>query len=188
MAENEIVRQLASAPGRLEFRGIRYMLVRPDTITTFQQAVERRMGPEAAAEAMFLGGYTGGGNSARRLGREMGLGARETAEFMARMGGQLGWGDLRVSTLVMEGDGRLLEIEAADSAFAGAYGPSERPVCHFTRGVFAGVAEVLFGEPVRAEESACAAAGAACCRFRFQPAQPAPPPQARAEQRTAGDG
>lgn len=168
--ENEVLRALRWTPGRLEFRGIRYMLVRPDTVVSFQRAVEERLGPEAAAETMFLGGYTGGGNSARHLSRELGLGPRETAEYMARMGGQLGWGEFRITALQAEEREQLLEVELLDSAFAGAYGQAGHPVCHFPRGVFAGVAEVLFGRPVAADEVTCAAAGAESCCFRFRPA------------------
>lgn len=151
--------------GALHFKGIRYMLVRPDTITTFQQAVESHLG-EATGSLMFTGGKAGGSATARKLHHEFGRPAGEIAHAMCTMGGQLGWGALRVAELSLDA-GRLV-IEVANSAFAAAYGPSSQPVCHFICGVFAGVAEIVLGGEVEPLETECLACGGRLCRFIYQ--------------------
>jgi predicted hydrocarbon binding protein len=57
------------------------------------------------------------------------------------------------------------EIVVGDSAFAAAYGSSEKGVCHMIRGVMAGMAAGIFGVDVHSEETHCRAKGDEWCRF-----------------------
>ncbi len=54
-------------------------------------------------------------------------------------------------------------IRAASSPFADEYlrtrGRSAKPVCHYMRGVLAGVAETVFGAEYDVEEASCKATG-----------------------------
>lgn len=163
---NEVLQGLTWEPaaGTLDFRGIRYMLVRPETVVVFQRAVAERLGAQAGT-LMCAGGKAGGGATAHRLLRE-GAAPGEVAAVMCRMGTQLGWGAFRI--LELDPAAGRLEVAVANSAYAWAHGPSPVPVCHFILGVFAGVAEIALGRPVSAAEVECMACGAPACRFRFQ--------------------
>jgi uncharacterized protein len=55
------------------------------------------------------------------------------------------------------------------SPFAEAYGASAASVCHLTRGVLEALAWRVLGRSARVVESACAAVGAAQCRFEARP-------------------
>jgi bacteriochlorophyll 4-vinyl reductase len=56
-------------------------------------------------------------------------------------------------------------VSVADSPFARAYGGARAPVCHLSRGVRDALAGRVLERRVRVRETACAAAGAARCRF-----------------------
>jgi len=85
---------------------------------------------------------------------------------MAQMGGELGWGHLEVE--LFDREKKIMVIIAHNSAFAQAYGQGRGGVCHLIRGVFAGVAEFIFGVPVEARETLCKANGDQYCRFEFE--------------------
>lgn len=165
--ENEVLKALAwdGAAGKLAYKGVRYLLIRPETLAGFQKALEKEIG-ERAGECIFAGGFTGGSLSSRRYRQGAGIGDEETARFMCRMGGEIGWGhfDLRV----FDARARRLVVAVTGSPFAEAYGCSDKPVCHFIRGVLAGVGDTLFGDPVVALETACRARGDTMCWFEVE--------------------
>ena len=76
--------------GAIVFKGVRYMLIRPDTVVDFQKAVEGMVGPEKCAEAMMAGGYTGGSRSSRRYKEVFNYSDEEIIAFMCRIGGEIG--------------------------------------------------------------------------------------------------
>jgi predicted hydrocarbon binding protein len=93
-----------------------------------------------------------------------GLSDREAVEFMCRMGGELGWGQLRL--VRWDRDAQSLEVEVTSSPFAGAYaGESRSGVCHLLRGVFGGLGATVFGVPVESDELRCLAAGDSMCQI-----------------------
>ena len=165
--DNEILQGLEWNPdgGRLTFNQVRYLLIRPETLVDFQKAVEAELG-ERAGEMIFAGGFTGGSLSSRRYKEIFGYSDAETVEFMCRMGGQIGWGRFELEKLDAEA-GRLV-VQVQDSPFAEAYGPAEHGVCHFIRGVMAGLGAGIFDAEVEAVETRCAASGDAHCRFDIQ--------------------
>jgi len=66
---------------------------------------------------------------------------------------------------VEENNENELVIRVENSFIARGYGNSEVPVCHFLRGYNAGLAEVLKGRDIDAEEVKCIAKGDECCEF-----------------------
>jgi very-short-patch-repair endonuclease len=108
-----------ASAGRLSYKGVRYVLIRPETLAALQTAVEAEIGPENCAEIMQAGGFTGGALSARRYREVFGYSDREIAEFMCRMGREIGWGGF---TLVKLDVGkREMLVEVSGSPFAEAY-------------------------------------------------------------------
>jgi predicted hydrocarbon binding protein len=148
--------------GIITFKGVRYMLIRPDTVVDFQKAVEATVG-EQTAEMMMAGGYTGGSRSSQRYKDVFNYSDEEIVAFMCNMGREIGWGDFEVEEL--DTDRRKLIVLVRNSAFAEAYGSAKRVVCHMIRGVMAGMAAGIFGTDVRSEETHCRAKGDELCRF-----------------------
>jgi predicted hydrocarbon binding protein len=155
------------AAGRLSFKDVRYLLIRPDTLVEFQKAVEAEVGWERCGAMMMAGGITGGARSAARYKSEFGLTDAQVADFMCTMGREIGWGHFTLIELSDAPQG--LVVEVLDSPFAAAYGDSDHGVCHLIRGVLAGLASGIFASTVRSAETACRARGDAVCRFEIQP-------------------
>jgi predicted hydrocarbon binding protein len=160
--DNSILAELQFDPdrGALLYQGVRYLLVRPETLSAFQKAVEDKLGAEAD-ELFYAGGFAGGSLSAKKYQDVFKLTAEQSVAFMARMGTEIGWGKLDVERLDMATGELTVRIES--SPFAAAYGQSARGVCHLVRGVFAGLASGIFSREVDAREVECAAMGHATC-------------------------
>ncbi len=151
--------------GALTFEGVRYLLIRPETLVGYQRQLEAELGPEAAGRILFEGGRIGGRTSGQKYKDAFGLSDREAVEYMCRMGGEIGWGHFQLKRWAPE-DG-LFEVRVAASPFAEAYGgQAQSGVCHFTRGVLCGLGEGLFGAPAKGGEMACLAQGDEACSFR----------------------
>lgn len=164
MVRNEILHGLEYFPraGVLSFKGVRYMIIRPETLMGIQKAAEKALGHKADG-IFYSAGFTGGYLSSKKYRDVFGLKPAGVARFMARMGGQIGWGKLSIEKLDLAN--RSLTATAQNSPFAAAYGRSRRPVCHILRGIFGGLGEVIFGTPVKVIETQCAAKGDKLCRF-----------------------
>jgi predicted hydrocarbon binding protein len=148
--------------GAITFKGVRYMLIRPDTVVDFQKAVEAELGGDVA-EKMMAGGYTGGSRSSKRYKEVFDYSDEEIVAFMCNMGREIGWGDFEVEKL--DEAGKELVITVRNSAFAEAYGAADESVCHMIRGVLAGLAAGIFDIDVSSEETHCQAKGDDLCRF-----------------------
>ena len=164
MEENAILSNLAydGETGAIRYKGVRYLLIRPETLAELLKAVESVAG-EQAGESLYRGGFEGGRLSTTTYREIHGFSDREIIDFMMRMGREIGWG--RPSLDRYSPEQGVLEVRVTGSAFAEAYGSSSRPVCHLIRGVVAGMGSVLLGRSCRALEPACEAMGDACCRF-----------------------
>jgi uncharacterized protein len=173
---NPFVSELAwsADSGALSFNGVRYLLIRPETLVQVLEATEAEAGQARAGELWYAGGFAGGQLSGQRYMQHFGLSAPEAVMRMCRMGAEIGWGDFRVEALDLQA-GRLA-VRVHNSVFAQAYLQSisggearndARPhaVCHLIRGVLGGLMSGLLQAEVRTAETACAAAGAAACRF-----------------------
>lgn len=165
--DNRILTEMSfdAEAGRLEYKGVRYLLVRPELIAELQAGLRERLGA-AGDELLFRAGFRGGSLSAARFRQVLGLSAEETARFMAEMGRQIGWGGFRVDRF--DPDRRELVLEVSDSAFAAGQGEASAPTCHLIRGVAAGIAREVFGGEPESRETACRALGAPACRFEVR--------------------
>lgn len=161
--DNSILNELMFEPGRLVFKEVRYLLIRPEVVASLHKALEAEVGPERCAAIMTAAGNVGGSKSSQKFREVFGYSDREIAEFMCRMGREIGWGIFSLEHLDVEG-GELV-ITVSDSPFAAAYGPAEAAVCHLIRGVTAGIGAAVFGAEAVSAETACAASGGTACRF-----------------------
>jgi predicted hydrocarbon binding protein len=164
--DNSVLAELVwdAASGALNFKEVRYLLIRPETLAQFQRAVEAEVGAERTGELLYSGGFAGGQLSGRKYMETFGLSDREAVEFMCRMGGELGWGQLRL--VRWDRDAQSLEVQVTSSPFAEAYpGESRSGVCHLLRGVFGGLGATVFGVPVESDELRCLAAGDSICQI-----------------------
>lgn len=163
---NSILDELAwdSDRGALTFKGVRYLLIRPETLVGYQKELEAELGSEAAARILFEGGRIGGRASGQKYKDAFGLSDREAVEYMCRMGGEIGWGRFQLKQ--WEPQDSFFEVRVAASPFAEAYGgQAEGGVCHFTRGVLSGLGEGLFGVQTSGREIECLAQGDKACSF-----------------------
>jgi predicted hydrocarbon binding protein len=161
--DNSILSELIydTDDGALRFKGVRYLLIRPETLASFQHALEVEAGPEVAGELLYAGGFTGGQLSGQRYREALGLSNAEAVAFMCHMGTEIGWGAFALETLA---PARLV-VAVTHSPFAAAYGTSDHAVCHLIRGVLGGLAAGLWNGAVVAHETTCAARGDETCRF-----------------------
>ena len=90
-----VIENLKCNKGILELGGIRYLLIRPDTIVGFQKAVERELGRERCAQLMAEGGRVGGSRSSGKY-KEQGYSGEELIHYMCEVGTDLGWGIFRL--------------------------------------------------------------------------------------------
>lgn len=163
---NSFLEQLQYQPeqGALHFRGVRYLMIRPETLMTLQWGLEAELGPTKAGQLLFDAGYSGGKLSGGKFKTDLNLDDREAAKFMCAMGGEIGWGHFRLEHIAAEPPSMIIEI--VSSVFAEAYGgESEQGVCHFSRGVFAGLAEGIYSQSMAAQETKCLAMGDQVCEI-----------------------
>ncbi|MCP4625848.1 MAG: hypothetical protein GY850_20405 [bacterium] len=166
MSKNQILNELNfdQTTGSLLYKGVRYLLIRPETIAGFQKALVEKCG-KVVDDQLFEGGYAGGSLSARKYQDLHNFSDHEIIEFMMCMGNQIGWGHF--SLVRYDPAKKYLCVAVTDSPFAQAYGHSTQSVCHLIRGVLAGMAFVLFGGDCSADEVECQARGDECCRFEI---------------------
>lgn len=160
---NEVLDNLEfdEGAGTLTYKGVRYFLIRPETLGDLYQLVKRALG-EQADEAFFQAGYTGVSRSLQAYKAQLGLTGEALLSFLTKMGSHLGWGSMALLSLDLPG--KRMRIEVKNSVFAQAGGGQEAQ-CHMLRGVLAAMGEAVFGSPASVREVACLAKGDASCRF-----------------------
>lgn len=163
MTENKILSDLIyhQEEGALRFSDVRYILIRPETLTSLQEVLETELGPDKAGEIIYQGGFTGGKLSGEKYKETFNLNDREAAEFMCRMGGEIGWGLMRLEEL--DSKKQSLIVRVNHSPFGEAYNGESNSACHFIRGVFGGFGAGIFKVEVEAKEIECIHAGAPSC-------------------------
>ena len=167
MPENPILKELTydQTAGSLLYKGVRYLLIRPETIAGFQKAIVESCGNEAE-DKLFEGGYAGGSLSAKKYQDFHDFSDREIIAFMMNMGNQIGWGNFNLGRY--DPTEKHLCVCVNHSPFAQAYGKSSHGVCHLIRGVLAGMASILFAEECTADEVECQARGDKSCSFMIE--------------------
>ena len=90
--ENRILKNLYfdSEKGGLFYNEVRYLLIRPEVLITFQKEIEKEMGPKAG-RILFLSGFHGGNLSSKKYREVFHLSDEEILRFMIEMGPQIGW-------------------------------------------------------------------------------------------------
>jgi predicted hydrocarbon binding protein len=153
----------SAADGEMSFNGLRYMLIRPETLVRFQKAVDREIGPRTAD--LMASAVREVGESIGDRYRAAGRAPAEALQSMAASAAELGWASFEVRGCAEPGG--MISVTATNSAFAQAYGSSASPVCHVIRGLFAGAISRLVGNVERASEIRCACTGEPACEFEF---------------------
>jgi len=181
---NPILEMLAFEPesGKIALHGVRYLLVRPETLVAIQRSLEADLGA-AAARILEDAGRLGGATSARRFLDAFPDRARsELLDWFCELGTDFGWGRLRLDPTASDSPGSFA-IEVAGGPVATAYGEgTAQPVCHLLRGVLAGIGEVLLDGTASVVERSCAAVTPGPCRFVVRRVgTPVPFPTPRAE-------
>jgi predicted hydrocarbon binding protein len=157
-----------AARGEYRDGAIRYLMLRPDALMGLFAELPEGMRPAALA-AFARSVARAGGASARSY---QAAGAADPASLLATIAATapaLGWGlwDLRR-------DGEGLALTVRNSPFAAGAGACGTPVCAPIVGMLRAVGGLVLGDPVAVEETGCAAAGAADCRFTVRRAAPPP--------------
>jgi predicted hydrocarbon binding protein len=157
--KNEILDALSFDPerGALEFRGVRYLLIRPETLEGIRGALG-----EWAAAAFAAGGIEGGSRSAEKLMKEQGLAPAQVVARMCEMGTRIGWG--RMEPGEFDGAGETFAVAVTASPFAAGEGPA----CDLIRGVLQGIGRTIFGRECQAVEEECIGSGAERCTFKVE--------------------
>ena len=162
--KNDILNELnfISGKGGLFYKEVRYLLIRPETLMTFQKAIEKELGGRAS-QILYQSGFQGGSLSPKKYQEVFGFSDEEIIYFMMEMGSQIGWGRFELEKFDLSE--KKLIVRVYHSPFAEAYGSSSTSVCHFIRGVLGGIASVIFKKECEAKELTCLAKGDKCCRF-----------------------
>ena len=164
MSENSILDELVydSSSGTLNYKGVRYLMIRPDTIVGLQRALDESCGKDTD-KGFFEGGFTGGSLSAKKYKELHNFSDLEVIEFMMKMGNQIGWGHFSLE--YYDAKQKYLSLCVMHSPFAESYGKSSQGVCHLIRGVVAGMASIIFKSNCTSEEIECWAKGDTRCLF-----------------------
>ena len=164
--ENPILKELISNPekGGLFYKEVRYLLVRPETLATFQKAAEKEIG-EKVSNILYESGFQGGTLSSKKYREVFGFSDEEIIRFMVEMGPQIGWGRFELERF--DGNKKVLIVKVYHSPFAEGYGPSSKPVCHIIRGILGGMGSLVFRKEIGSREVSCLAKGDEYCRFEI---------------------
>lgn len=149
--------------GEMSFNGLRYMLIRPETLVRFQKAVDGEIGARTAE--LMAAAVREVGESIGDRYRAAGQSPAEALASMAASAAELGWASFEVSGVAEPGG--MVRVTARNSAFAQAYGANDGPVCHVIRGLFSGAISRMVGQVTRASEVRCTCMGEPACEFEF---------------------
>jgi len=152
---------------RIFRKGVRVVIIRAGTFVDIQKDLENCYGEQA--RAMFYdAGVRAGKESAKILleeWEERGMDfLKQLSKFYCSEG--VGWFKIKEINIDPQKERGYIRIE--QSFIAEEYGPSDRPVCDFLSGYFAGVLEEVFGGQFYCNETKCFAKGDPCCEFMFE--------------------
>src|SRR2546426_8660153 len=158
--------------GVLRFSKVPSVIVRPEAIVNIQRQLEQTIGGSSKG-ILYLSGERRARDGVNPFESIVSTRAPLTPPNGRRLmdaSALLGWGRLEISLFDPEG-GRLVLV-VTNSPLARAYGPSQKPACHFLTGWIAGLGRSLLERDVLCEESACAAQGRDRCEFELRPMGP----------------
>ncbi|KCZ71100.1 putative hydrocarbon binding protein (contains V4R domain) [Candidatus Methanoperedens nitroreducens] len=137
------------------------IIVSIETFVNLQKDAEKILGLDGASVLLYEAGKKAGLRWINRFSNEWGLNDKKFIEAVQNFYAELGWGKFSVE----ENNKNELVVRVENSFIARGYGNSEVAICHFLRGYNAGLAEVLKGMDIDAEEVRCASKGDDCCEF-----------------------
>ena len=152
--------------GALNYKGIRYLIVRPETVVEIQKSLTEELGGARAGEVFYRSGYRGTSLTAKRLLDE-GASRKDIMRSMFHMGANLGWG--KFSVLNIDEASNRFTVRVEGSPFAEAYGKHNEPVCFLLSGALAGILSGAYDRKYRCGEVECAAKGDPYCVFFLEP-------------------
>ncbi len=147
--------------GEFSVIGVPAVIISIETFLHLQKDAEKILGIDGAAVLFYESGKNAGERWINRFRKDWGLNDQKFIEAVQNFYSELGWGRFEVK----EDNGKGLVVRVENSFIALGYGDSEVAVCHFLRGYNAGLAEVLKGKDIDAEETKCIAKGDDCCEF-----------------------
>lgn len=138
---------LVCDPDRADLRlnGSRYMLIRPETLAALARAAG-----DGAGAMFFAAGREGGRLAAGSLWEKHAQDPWATVESMLGQGGVIGWA--RMEAPDWTGRERSLRIEVSSHTLNWPGGAG----WELLAGIFSGLGETIFGEPVTVEQVAAA--------------------------------
>lgn len=137
------------------------IIVSIETFVNLQKDAEKILGLDGASVLLYEAGKKAGLRWINRFSNEWGLKDKKFIEAVQNFYAELGWGKFSVE----ENNKNELVVRVENSFIVRGYGNSETAICHFLRGYNAGLAEVLKGMDIDAEEVRCTAKGDDCCEF-----------------------
>jgi hypothetical protein len=123
-----------------------------------QKLAESILGTDGAAVIFYEAGKKLGVLRAKSWKDERKLEGNKFVKKMEEYLAELGWGKFSINI-------ETYTIKVKNSFVVKGYGKSDVPVCHFLRGYYAGLFEVLTNQAMDCEEIKCAACGADLCEF-----------------------
>ncbi|NJD78647.1 MAG: hypothetical protein FIB08_16385 [Candidatus Methanoperedens sp.] len=132
-----------------------------ETFVNLQKDAEKILGFDGASVLFYEAGKKAGMRWINRFSKKWSLKDKKFADAVQNFYAELGWGKFNLE----ENGKNELVVRIENSFIARGYGKSNIAVCHFLRGYNAGLAEVLKGNDIDAEETRCAAKGDDCCEF-----------------------
>lgn len=159
--------------GALVYKGVRYLLIRPETLSGIVEATEEELGAKRAGELLYRGGFVGGQLSGKRYREALNLDPRGAVEFMCKMGGEIGWGKFELVEYDHERARLVLNVHNSVFAEGLEHGTQavEDGVCHLIRGVMGGLVAGLTGKEITTREVHCRAQGHEFCRIEVENAR-----------------
>ncbi len=164
MSENSILENLEydKISGSLTYKGVRYLLIRPETIIEFQKKMEESLG-EKAKEGFYQGGFQGGFLSSKKYKEIFKFSNKQIIEFMTGMGTEIGWGHFSLDHFNFERG--IIRVCVKQSPFIRPYEKSSTGTCDLIRGVIGGMASVIFNQTCTAYEIECTSKSSDKCVF-----------------------
>ena len=146
------------------------LLIRPELIVSLQKQLEQTVGGSAKGIIYLAGQRSAASGLEFYAALTNGIAKPFTLEVAKRVidaSALLGWG--RTEMIRFKPDAGEFSVARLNSPLALAYGPSEKPVCHFLAGWMAGIGRLLVDKDLLCEETACVAQGRARCEFEIRP-------------------
>ncbi len=164
---DKITKEESCGDGKIYRVGRRYIFLSTDYFPyDFTRDLEELFGIAGDA-ILYKGGYKVGGDLAkyyRKIAEEKNL---DIYDIMSSVSWYFGWG----IGAIVEKDKKykviVYESFEADS-YINREGKTKKPVCHFFRGVIAGIISEVEGEKHKAVEKKCRAMGDEYCEFEVE--------------------